>query len=172
MTFSDHPFLQCFLHFCGNCKSLNLLAMVDCPFPNFCAQAFLCQLVNLHQPLICMCFFNGCQFLTLQIFNEGSRRRLMIIHLPNHCRNPVQPQFFYRTQSAFACNQLITAFGAAHHDRLNNPVHTDGLAQFINSFLIKNRAGLIGTGFNFIYGNLHDLIRMNLLFLFFLFQTE
>lgn len=94
MTFSDHPFLQCFLHFGRQLQKPQFVGDGRLPFSQLLREAFLCQLVNLHQPLICMCFFNGCQFLTLQIFNEGSRRRLMIIHLPNHCRNPVQPQFF------------------------------------------------------------------------------
>ena len=69
-------------------------------------KTLLGQSLRLKKLLVALCLFNGRQVCTLQVFNEGKLKHLVIIDFTNNCRNLLESRQLASLVATLACNNL------------------------------------------------------------------
>ena len=91
--------------------------------------------------------FHKVQISPLEVFDQGQQRGPLLVHAHQQAGDFLQPCQTGGPQAAFSGDQFISARqGAAHAQRLENTMASDGLGQFFQRVGRKGAAGLIGVG--------------------------
>ncbi|MNV25860.1 hypothetical protein D3C71_1169690 [compost metagenome] len=113
--------------------------------------------MKINQLLVRDRFFNRSQSFSLQILDQRNGSSLRVIEITDNGRNTLHPKLLHGPPPPLSGDDFILGVFHPHHDGLNDAMGFNGLAQFINLLVVKDRPGLIRTADDFINGDLFDL---------------
>ena len=141
---------QKFRNFGDKCGKLQASAYIGFILTELHGQRLNVMPTAFNKFLICVCFLNGCNILSLQVL----RYRHFLCHLVRHVQYDRRNYRHFRhkgsTVSAFSENYLkfSTFINRAYSYRLQDPLLTDAVCQFRKARLVKMLAWVVTARLN------------------------